>query len=229
MKAFFRTVGSYLFPYKRNLVFNLLFNFLSAIFGVFSMITMIPLLKILFGLEQKVYGYISLREATSSMGALGNALKQNLYCLITQISDNQGPASALIYIGLFLVVMVFFKVGFTYLASYYLVFLRNSVVRDIRIKIYNKTVSLPVGFFTEERKGDIMARISVDVTEVETSIMSSLEMIFKNPIIIVVSIVTMFIMSWQLTLFVFVLFPIAGFVIGRVGKSLKRRSIGRPE
>ena len=225
MKAFFRTVGGYLLPYKRNLGLNLLFNFLSAIFGNLSLITMIPLLKILFGLEEKVYGYIPLRGTLSSMGDLANALKHNIYSFITQISDNQGPARALICIGLFLVVMVFFKVAFTYLASYYLVFLRNSVVRDIRIKIYNKTISLPVGFFTEERKGDIMARISGDVTEVETSIMSSLEMIFKNPIIILVSVVTMIIMSWQLTIFVVVLFPIAGYVIGRVGKTLKKRSM----
>ena len=225
MKAFFRTVGGYLLPYKRNLGLNLLFNFLSAIFGNLSLITMIPLLKILFGLEEKVYGYIPLRGTLSSMGDLANALKHNIYSFITQISDNQGSARALICIGLFLVVMVFFKVAFTYLASYYLVFLRNSVVRDIRIKIYNKTISLPVGFFTEERKGDIMARISGDVTEVETSIMSSLEMIFKNPIIILVSVVTMIIMSWQLTIFVVVLFPIAGYVIGRVGKTLKKRSM----
>jgi subfamily B ATP-binding cassette protein MsbA len=164
MKSFFRTVGRYLLPYKRNLVLNLIFNFLSALFGVFSMISMIPLLKILFGLEQKVYGYIPMTRALESAESMGNAIKRNIYCLITQVSDLQGPDKALIFIGLFLVLMVLFKVGFTYLATYYLVFMRNSVVRDIRVQIYNKTLSLPVGFFSEERKGDIMARISNDVS-----------------------------------------------------------------
>jgi subfamily B ATP-binding cassette protein MsbA len=225
MKAFFRTVGKYLLPYKRNLIFNILCNFFSALFGVFSLISMIPLLRILFGLEQKVYGYIKLSEATSSFENFGNALKHNIYCYITQISETKGPAAALIYIGLFLIIMVFFKVGFTYLASYFIAFMRNAVVRDIRQKIYNKTLSLPVGFFSEEKKGDIMARISGDVSEVETSIMSSLEMLFKNPIIIMVSLVTMILMSWKLTVFVLILFPIAGSVIGRIGKSLKKRSL----
>jgi subfamily B ATP-binding cassette protein MsbA len=189
------------------------------------MISMIPLLKILFGLEQKVYGYIPMTRALESAESMGNAIKHNIYCLITQVSDLQGPDKALIFIGLFLVLMVLFKVGFTYLATYYLVFMRNSVVRDIRVQIYNKTLSLPVGFFSEERKGDIMARISNDVSEVEVSIMASLEMILKNPIIILVSVTTMVIMSWQLTIFVFVLFPVAGLIIGRIGKSLKKRSL----
>lgn len=225
MKAFFRTVGRYLLPYKRNLIFNILCNFFSALFGVFSLISMIPLLRILFGLEQKVYGYIKISEAAGSFESLSNAIKHNIYCYITQITETKGPAAALIYIGVFLILMVFFKVSFTYLASYFIAFMRNAVVRDIRLKIYNKTLSLPVGFFSEEKKGDIMARISGDVSEVETSIMSSLEMLFKNPIIILVSLVTMILMSWKLTVFVLILFPIAGSVIGRIGKSLKKRSL----
>jgi len=225
MKAFFRTVGKYLLPYKRNLILNIICNFLSALFGVFSLISMIPLLRILFGLEQKVYGYIKLSEAAGSIESLGNAIKHNIYCYITQISETKGPTAALIYIGLFLIIMVFFKVSFTYLASYFIAFMRNAVVRDIRLKIYNKTISLPVSFFSEEKKGDIMARISGDVSEVETSIMSSLEMLFKNPIIILVSVITMILMSWKLTVFVLILFPIAGSVIGRIGKSLKKRSL----
>ncbi len=225
MKAFFRTVGRYLLPYKRNLIFNILCNFFSALFGVFSLISMIPLLRILFGLEQKVYGYIRLSEASGSFESLSNAIKHNIYCYITQVSETKGPAAALIYIGLFLILMVFFKVGFTYMASYFIAFMRNAVVRDIRLKIYSKTLSLPVGFFSEERKGDIIARISGDVSEVETSIMSSLEMLFKNPIIILVSLVTMILMSWKLTVFVLILFPVAGSIIGRIGKTLKKRSL----
>jgi len=132
---------------------------------------------------------------------------------------------ALIYIGVFMIFMVFLKVGFTYLANYNIVHLRNSVVRDIRNQIFNKTVSLHLGFFTDERKGDIISRMSGDVQEVEASIMNSLDMLLKNPVIILVSITAMLIMSWQLTLFVFVLFPVAALIIGRIGKSLKKSSL----
>ena len=225
MKAFFRTIGRYLLPYKKNLVLNVLFNFLSAIFSVFSLVTMIPLLKILFGLDQKVYGYISLKDAVGSLESFGNALKHNIYCLITQVSDNQGPARALVFIGLFLVIMVFLKVAFTYLSSYYITYLRNGVVRDLRSRLFHKTISLPVGFFSEERKGDIIARITGDVTEVELSAIGATEMLIKSPIIIFVSVVTMFIMSWQLTVFVLVLFPLAGIIIGRIGKTLRKKSM----
>jgi len=226
MKAFFRTIGKYLLPYKKNIILNVIFNFLSAIFSVFSLVSMIPLLKILFGMDAKAYGYISLKSAFVSMGAMGNAIKHNIYCLITQIIDSpNGSTKALIYIGLFLITMVALKVGFTYLASYYIAYLRNSVVRDMRMNIYTKTLSLPVGFFSEERKGDIMARITGDVTEVESSVINSLEMLIKNPIIILVFVITMIIMSWQLTVFVCVLFPIAGVIIGRIGKTLKKHSM----
>ena len=226
MKAFFRTIGKYLLPYKKNIILNVLFNFLSAIFSVFSLISMIPLLKILFGMDNKVYGYIPIKNAFTSLEALGNAVKHNIYCLITQIIDSPGGTTkALVIIGIFLITMVALKVGFTYLASYYIAYLRNSVVRDMRVKIYNKTLSLPVGFFSEERKGDIMARITGDVTEVEASVINSLEMLIKNPIIILVFVTTMIIMSWQLTVFVCVLFPVAGFIIGRIGKTLKKHSM----
>ncbi|MBS1233737.1 MAG: antibiotic transporter ATP-binding protein [Bacteroidetes bacterium] len=225
MNAFFKTIGKYFLPYKRDLILNVVFNFLSALFSIFSLITMIPLLKILFGLDQKVYGYISMNEAFGSLESFGNALKHNVYCLITQVSDNQGPALALVYIGLFMVVMVFFKVTFTYLSTYYITFFRNGVVRDLRSQLFNKTLSLPVGFFSEERKGDIIARITGDVTEVELSAIGATEMLIKSPIIILVSVVTLFIMSWQLTLFVLVLFPAAGYIIGKVGKTLRKKSM----
>jgi subfamily B ATP-binding cassette protein MsbA len=224
MKDFFQLLKLYIPPYRKYLYLNFLYNFLSALFGIFSLISMIPLLKILFGLAQKVYGHIDLRSATS-FSELGNAIKHNVYSFITHLSETHGPSTALIYIGVFLILMVFLKVGFTYLASYSIVTLRTGVIRDIRDRIYNKTVSLPIGFFTEEKKGDILARITGDVQEVEASIMSSLDMFFKNPVIIVVSVAAMIIMSWRLTLFVFVLFPVAGSVIGRIGKSLKRRSL----
>jgi ATP-binding cassette, subfamily B, bacterial MsbA len=225
MKDFLKLLRIYLPPYKRYLFLGFFFNFLSALFGVFSLISMIPLLKILFGLEENVYGYVDLKSAMTSFSALGNALKQNIYCYITQVSEIRGPGAALIYIGIFLIFMVLLKVGFTYLASYSIVTLRTGIIRDVRDRIYNKTVSLPIGFFTEGKKGDIIARITGDVAEIEASIMSSLDMFFKNPIIIFVSVAAMLFMSWELTLFVFVLFPLAGSVIGRIGKSLKGRSM----
>lgn len=225
MKEFLRVMMRYVPPYKKYLWLNLLFNFISAFFNVFSIVTMIPLLKILFGISEKVYGIIPLRESMGSFNEFKDALLHNIYSTITRISDTQGGTVALIFIGLFLILMVFFKVGFTYLANYNIIFLRNSVVRDIRNRIFEKTVSLPIGFFTEEHKGDIMSRITGDVQEVEASIMNSLDMILKNPVIILVAVVIMLIMSWQLTLFVFVLFPIVMLIIGRIGKSLKKRSM----
>jgi ATP-binding cassette, subfamily B, bacterial MsbA len=225
MKEFIKILRSYLPPYKKNLYLSFLYNFLSALFGVFSLVSMIPLLKILFGLQEKVYEYVDLKSSMTSMSAFVSALKNNIFSYITHVSQNQGPGTALVYIGIFLIFMVILKVGFTYLASYSIVTLRIGIIRDVRDRIYKKTVSLPIGFFTEEKKGDILARITGDVTEVEVSIMSSLDMFFKNPIIILVSVTAMIIMSWQLTIFVFVLFPVAGSVIGRIGKSLKKRSM----
>jgi len=225
MKEFFRLLQLYIPPYQKYLWFNFLFNFLSAVFGVFSLISMIPVLKILFGLEEKVHGYIKLSENMSRFSEFSNAVKHNVYSFITNLSESKGADNALIYIGLFLILMVILKVGFSYLGSYSIVTLRTSVIRDIRDKIYKKTVSLPIGFFTEEKKGDIISRITGDVSEVEASIMSSLDMFFKNPPIIIVSLITMFIMSWQLTIFVLVLFPVTGIIIGRIGKSLKKSSL----
>jgi subfamily B ATP-binding cassette protein MsbA len=215
----------YVSPYRNFLWLNLTFNFVSAFFSAFSIITIIPLLKILFGMEDKVYGIIPIRDSLGSMDEFKEAITHNVYSLITRISEAKGGTWALIYIGVFLITMVFFKVGFTYLANYFIIFVRNSVVRDIRNRIYEKTVSLPIGFFTEEHKGDIISRITGDVQEVEASIMNSLDMILKNPVIILVSVMIMAIMSWQLTLFVFILSPVMVIIIGRIGKTLKKRSL----
>jgi subfamily B ATP-binding cassette protein MsbA len=212
-------------PYKKYLWLNLFFNFCSAFFNVFSIITIIPLLNILFRISEPVYGIKPMRDSFGSFTEFKDALLHNIYSTITRVSETQGGTTALVYIGLFLILMVFFKVGFIYLANYNIIFLRNSVVRDIRNQIYEKTVALPIGFFTEEHKGDIMARVTGDVQEVEASIMNSLDMILKNPVIILVAVVIMVVMSWQLTLFVFVLFPIVALIIGRIGKSLKKRSL----
>jgi len=140
MKEFFRVMMRYLPPYKKFLYLNMGFNFLSAFFGVFSIITIIPLLKILFGLEEKTYGYISIKSTIGNFSDFQDALIHNVYSFITSISESKGGTMALIYIGVFMIFMVFLKVGFTYLANYNIVHLRNSVVRDIRNQIFNKTV-----------------------------------------------------------------------------------------
>lgn len=224
MKEFFNVMMRYVPPYKKYLGLNFLFNIMSAFFNVFSIITIIPLLKIIFKLSEPVYGVIPLSEV-SGVNGIKDAIIHNAYCFITKVTELNGPTRALIYIAVVMVILVFFKVGFTYLANFFIVHVRNSVVRDIRNEIYEKTVSLPVGFFTEERKGDIISRVTGDVQEVEASIMNSMDMILKNPVLILVSVSVMIIMSWQLTLFVFILAPLVVGLIGRIGKSLKKRSL----
>jgi subfamily B ATP-binding cassette protein MsbA len=225
MKDFLKILKRYLPPYKKHIFLNVIFNFLGALFGIFSFITMIPALKILFNSSKKVYGFLDLESSLQNIREMKKILEHNLYAYITKISEEHSAVLVLIYIGIFLICMVLLKVSLTYLASFYIVYIRNGVVRDIRNQINRKILDLPVGFFTEERKGDIIARMTGDVQELEVSIMNSLDMFFKNPIIISLSILTMVIMSWKLTLFVLILFPLSGIIIGRIGKSLKRRSL----
>jgi len=217
MKDFIKVLKIYLPPYKKDLLLNFLFNVLSAIFAVFSVIMMIPILEIILMQDNTVYELMPLSFSL-------DALKNNLYYYITELKTEHGPGMALLFVGVFIISGTFMKVLFTYLASYTSTGIRNGVVKDIRNQIYNKIIVLPLGFFSNERKGDIIARSTGDVQEVENSVMSSLDMFLKNPVLIVVFLVTMLIMSYQLTLFVFVLLPIAGGIIGRVGKSLKKTS-----
>jgi subfamily B ATP-binding cassette protein MsbA len=217
MKEFIQLLKRFIPPYKGKLVWNYIFNFLSAIFGVFSFILMKPTLEILFGKEKMVLVKPELGFDIASVTDYFNFY-------ISTIMQENGKEQALIFVAIFLVITVFLKTGFYYLANYILVFIRNGVVRDIRILLYKKILKLPLGFYSEERKGDIMARITGDVTEVENSIMNSLEMMIKNPILIIVSVFAMIYMSWSLTLFVGIMFPIAGFIIGKIGKSLKKES-----
>ncbi|HPB06346.1 MAG TPA: ABC transporter ATP-binding protein, partial [Prolixibacteraceae bacterium] len=176
-----------------------------------------PILGILFGTQQLVTEPVDFALNVESV-------KQFLYYKMSMIISNEGQFRALYLIGFFMIIMVFLKVGFTYLASFCMVPIRNGVVRDLRNKIYKKLMSLPLGFFSNERKGDIMARIAGDVNEVENSIMNSLEMLIKNPVLILVSLVIMIYMSWSLTLFVLVMLPFAGLLTGRIGKGLKKPS-----
>lgn len=217
MKDLFKILGRFITPYKSKVGLNILFNLLSAIFTAFSFVFLAPILGILFNTDDEVH---IMMDWSFSM----DAIKHNGAYYITYFKETQGASTTLMYIGIFMVVMVFFKALFMFLSSYTMVIIRNSVVRDIRQKLYSKIVSLPLGFFSDERKGDIMARMTSDVQEVENSVMSSLDMLFKNPILIFTSLAYMIYTSWSLTIFVFVMLPVAGFIIGRIGKSLKRQS-----
>jgi subfamily B ATP-binding cassette protein MsbA len=190
---------------------------LSAVFGAFSFLLLIPSLKILFKTQELVTTRPELHYNISSLTEYSNYL-------ISKIIIASSHEKALVFIGIFIVITVLLKVAFYYLANYMLVLIRNGVVRDIRSKIYRKVLKLQLGFFSDERKGDIIARMTGDVNEVENSVMNSLDMMIKNPIIIMVSIVVMVYMSWSLSLFVFVMFPIAAYIIGVIGKSLKKES-----
>ena len=217
MKDFLHLLRRFIPPYKWKLVWNIIANFLSAVFGAFSFLLLIPSLKILFGTQELVTTRPEWDFSVSTATEFINYL-------ISHVVIKYSHERALVYIGIFIIVTVFLKVGFYYLANYMIVVIRNGVVRDIRSKIYKKILRLQLGFFSDERKGDIMARMTGDVTEVENSVMNSLDMMIKNPILIIVSVAVMIYMSWSLTLFVFVMFPIAGFIIGRIGKSLKKES-----
>lgn len=225
MRNVFIIIRRFLPHYKKEIFLNVLFNFLSAVFGIFSFISMIPALRILFGISEKVSGYIPLELRGKSIREIGAIIQHNAYAYISEITEKQGPTYALIAISLFLIFMVFLKVLTAYLSTFYMVNVRNGVVRDLRNKIYEKTVELPLSFYTEERKGDIISRMMSDVMEIENSVVNAFDMIFKNPIIIIVSLTTMILMSWQLTIFVLVMFPGAGLLIGRIGRSLKKKSL----
>jgi len=217
MRDFLKLLRRFVPPYKWKLVLNIVYNVLSAIFGAFSFLLLIPSLQILFGTQELVL-------VKPELGLSINAIKEYVNYLISYIIQQHGHERALVFIGLFIIVNVFLKTGFYYLASYMIVSIRNGVVRDIRSLMYRKIIQLPLGFFSDEKKGDIMARMTNDVAEVENSIMNSLDMMIKNPILIIVSVGVMVYMSWSLTLFVFIIFPVAGYLIGAIGKSLKRKS-----
>ncbi|MBR5119103.1 MAG: ABC transporter ATP-binding protein [Muribaculaceae bacterium] len=220
MKGFFKILRRFVPPYKKQLALNILFNILAAVLTLFSFALIIPILEMLFGLNTAHYDYTPLGSAS-----IDKVVVNNFYYYVQTIIANYGKSTALACIAGALVVMTGLKTGAAYMAAYFMISLRTGVVRDLRAMIYNKMVSLPIGFFSSERKGDVMARMSGDVTEVENSVMMSLDMMFKNPIMIVVCLAMMLFVSWQLTLFVFILLPIAGFIMGRVGKYLKRVSL----
>lgn len=224
MKYAFRLFSRFLKPYKAYVSFTIVFNILGAIFGIFSFIALIPILKILFNLESKVYNFIEADFSLIPLQIPREAIVNNMYAWLQQSAAEKGAIYMLVFVGVLTVILVLFKNVFTYFSSFCMTKIRNHVVKDIRNKLFAKIVSLPIGFFTEERKGDIIARATGDVIEVEVSIMTSLDIVFKNPIIIFFTLLFMVFMSWQLTLFVFIIFPVAGFIIGIIGKTLRKQS-----
>ncbi|MFV0391399.1 MAG: ABC transporter ATP-binding protein [Paludibacteraceae bacterium] len=223
MFDFIKLIKRFIPPYKKYVFLSLLANLFSTVFSLFSFAVLIPILQILFGVTKSNTTY---QPWTWNDGLenVYNALRNNFsYWLETTILQ-QGPSTALIYISLFLIVMTFFKVGTSYLGSYFVIPIRTGVLRDLRNRMYRKIISLPIGFFSDERKGDIMSRMTNDVLEVEASIISSLDMVLKNPLMIIIYLAVMFAMSWQLTVFVLILLPISVWAIGLIGRSLRKRS-----
>ena len=225
MKDFITLIKRFVPPYKRQVILNLIFNILSAILNVFSFALIVPILRLLFKVDQTVYEYMPFD--TSSIGSMLDfkVIENNFYAYLTEMMGIYSGGTVLLGLGLVLVSMTILKTGATYLSSYFIVDVRTGVVRDIRKQINDKILSLPLGFFSSERRGDVIARMTGDVNEVETSVMSSLDMVSKNPIMILVYLGTMVMISWELTIFVLILLPIAGYIMGKVGKSLKRKSV----
>ena len=219
MKEFFIILKRFVPPYKKYLCLNIFFNILAAFLTLFSFAIIIPILEMLFKIKETTYTYMELGSAS-----LKDVVVNNFYYYITEVIDKWGPSTALMLLAILLIVMTLLKTGVTYLSSYFVIPARSGILRDIRNEVYDKIVSLPISFFTNERKGDVMARMSGDVSEIENSIMSTLDMIFKNPIMILVCLGMMIVISWQLTVFVLVLLPLAGWIMGKIGKKIKRVS-----
>ena len=222
MKEFITVLRRFVPPYKRYLVWSVVFNILSAVLNIFSFMAIIPILQILF---QTGGDNVPQSLMPWSWDNLQEAFSNNANYYVGQLIQNIGPTTTLLVIGIFLAFMTFLKTGAYFLSSATIIPIRTGVVRDIRNQLYRKITSLPLGFFSEERKGDIIARMSGDVAEVENSIMSSLDMLFKNPVLIVAYFSTLLIISWQLTLFTLVFVPVMGWFMGMVGRKLKQNSI----
>ena len=222
MKEFLNVLRRFVPPYKKYLVLSVVFNILSALLNIFSFAALIPILQIIFQTGDA-------EAATTLMawdwGNIQGVLMNNLNYYVNGLIEAFGQTTTLVFIGLFLAVTTFLKTGAYFLSSATIIPIRTGVVRDIRNQLYQKINALPLGFFSEERKGDIIARMSGDVQEVESSIMSSLDMLFKNPILILVYFGTLLFVSWQLTLFTIVFVPIFGWFMGLVGRKLKKKSI----
>ncbi len=220
MKDFFDILRRFVPPYKKYLILSIIFNFLAAFLTLFSFLVIVPILEMLFKVKEISYAYMPVGSAP-----LKEVMSNNFYYYTQEAVSQWGASATLALLAVLLIIMTGLKTGVTYLSSYFVIPMRSGIVRDIRNYVYDKIVTLPISFFTSERKGDVMARMSGDVAEIENSIMASLDMMFKNPVMIIACLATMIFISWQLTLFVLILLPLAGMAMGRVGKKLKRKSL----
>lgn len=217
----FKDILKFAKPYKKFALLNVFFNILYAVFNVLSVLGFIPVLGILFGKEEKVHQ----KPVYDGISSIYDYVQGSINFSVTNMLDNGGIDKALLFICVLSFSLFFFKNLFRYLASYVLAFLRNGVVKDIRDKLYNKILELPIAYFSEKKKGDTIARLTADVKEVETTFLTSLETIVREPLTIVFTLISMFAISVKLTLFVFILLPVSGFIISSISKKLKANSL----
>ena len=228
MKEFWQVLKRFAFPYKKYLGWAVVLNLFSAVFNIFSFTLIIPILNILFGADTTVYEFIPW-ENMEDMGGFKDIAINNLYWYAIQIMNKFGGSSTLLILGGFLGIMTFIKTACYFGSSAVMVPLRTGIVKDIRTQVYNKVLALPMGFFSQERKGDIIARMSGDVAEIEYSITSSLDMLIKNPILIVCYFATLVFLSWELTLFTLFVVPAMVWGMSLISKRLKSQSLEAQE
>ena len=221
MREFFKVLRTYVSPYKKNLIWSIILTIFSAIFNIFSFALIIPILQILFGMDTTVYEFIPW-DTDMDFKALAT---NNAYYYVTQMIEQVGGSLTLLYLGLFMLTVTLVKTGCYFGSSAVMVPLRTGIIRDIRIKVYNKLMGLPLRFFSNKKKGDLIARMTGDVAEIEFSITSSLDMLIKNPTLILFYFGTLIYTSWQLALFTISVVPIMAWIMGAIGKKLKARSL----
>ncbi|MFG6685527.1 ABC transporter ATP-binding protein [Mariniflexile sp. HNIBRBA6329] len=217
---YLKKLSSFILPYKKFAILNIVCNIFYALFGTLAMVSLMPMINVLFGEGKKV----TAKPVYSSANSLKSYLEDSINYLITTTTENHGSQRALLYMIVLIISLFLLKNLFNYLALYYITFLRNGVLKDLRNAIYKKVISLPIAYYSEKKKGDIIARISGDVNEVKNSLLAILELVVKEPLTILFAIIAMFTISVKLTIFVFIFIPISGSIISRIGKSLKKKS-----
>ena len=217
---YIKKLSRFILPYKRYAILNIVCNIFYALFSTLAMVSLMPMINVLFGESEKVYA----KPTYNGLSDIKEYSENYINYVVTSTTETDGPQQALLYMIILIIGLFLLKNLFNYLALFFITFLRNGVLRDIRDEIYHKVVTLPISYYSEKKKGDIIARISGDVSMVKNSMLSVLELIVKEPLTIVFAIVAMFMISVKLTIFVFIFIPIAGFIISRIGKSLKRKS-----
>lgn len=217
---YLKKLSRFIIPYKKFGILNIIFNVFYALFSTLAMVSLMPMINVLFGENEKIYT----KPTYEGFKKLKTYTEDSLNYFITSTTENEGPQQALLYMIVLIVSLFLLKNIFNYLALYFITFLRNGVLKDLRNEVYNKVLTLPISYYSEKRKGDIIARISGDVNEVKNSLLAVLELIVKEPLTIAFAIIAMFSISMKLTIFVFLFIPVSGFIISRIGKSLKRKS-----